>query len=273
MLPEGLRVLVRGGGDLGSGIVYRLHKIGAIVLVCELANPLVVRRYVSYAQAVFDGIARIEDTTAQLVKSECEAENAICEGMIPVIIDADLQSISWFKPDVLVDARLLKRETSDSFNEIPVVGLGPGFTAGKNCSAAIETRRGPRLGRVIWGGATDIDTGIPETVLGHTLDRVLRSPGIGIFAGEVKIGDIVQQGQCLGTVNNLDVYAPFEGIVRGLIANGVSVETGWKIGDIDPRMDPSLAFIISDKALAIGGAVMEAILSSPANRKKLALSA
>jgi xanthine dehydrogenase accessory factor len=272
MLPDGLRVLVRGGGDLGSGIVYRLHKIGATVLVCELANPLVVRRFVSYAQAVFDGVAEIEDTTAQLVESAYEAEKAILEGMIPVIVDAELQSISWFKPDVLVDSRLLKCETVNPFNDLQVVGLGPGFTVGKNCSAAIETRRGPRLGRVLWNGSTEKDTGIPETVLGHTLDRVLRSPGTGSFVAQANIGDIVQQGQCLGTVNNLDVCAPFEGIVRGLIANGVSVETGWKIGDIDPRMDPSLAFIISDKALAIGGAVLEAILSNPENRKKLALN-
>lgn len=262
MQLDGLRVLVRGGGDLGSGVIYRLYKAGAKVLVCELPYPLVVRRKVAFADAVYSSPVEIEGIIGRQVNGLEDAQSAFSRDEIPVLVDPILRSLEWFQPHAVVDARLMKKSPEEPKTIASlVVGLGPGFTASVNCHAFVETKRGPTLGRVFWHGSAVPDSGKPESVSGYTEERVLRAPIDGQFKSYAAIGDLVKKGQIVASVQTYKITAAFDGAVRGLLADGLEVKTGMKIGDIDPRNDPSLCALISDKALAIGGGVLEAILT------------
>lgn len=258
-------IIVRGGGDLGTGAVYRLHKAGFPVLVLELANPLVVRRRVALATAVSESPIRIEDLAGRRAHKLEEAFGLIAEGHVPVMVRPELGPLlARLKsvPTAIVDARLAKRNIDTRIDQAPlVIGLGPGFTAGQDCHAVIETMRGHTLGRVIWQGSALPNTGAPGIVAGRGKERVLRAPTDGQVIWEAEIGDHVLEGQLLGTVGGKVVRAPFDGVVRGLIAPGTAAGRGLKIGDVDARSGRDACFTISDKALSIGGGVLEAVLT------------
>jgi xanthine dehydrogenase accessory factor len=265
-----LLVLIRGGGDLASGIAVRLHRAGFQVLITELAHPLVVRRTVSFAEAVPEGRVEVEGITGEFVTTPEDARNSLKAGQIPVLVDPELNSLSTLHPEVVVDARMRKKPPKEGKNLATlVIGLGPGFIAGENCHAVIETNRGHDLGRVLWAGVPQADTGIPGTVLGYSAERVLRAPAEGELISGAKIGDRVKKGTVIALVGGQAVMAPFDGILRGLIRPGTKVKQGMKIGDVDPRDNPDMAFLVSDKSRAIGGAVLEAILACPDLRSGL----
>lgn len=254
-------VVIRGGGDLATGIVYRLHQAGFPLIVLELARPFVVRRQVAVATAVLQNNITIETLHAQLVPTPEEALQLAHSDTIPVLIAPQLPRYQ-LPITVLVDARMAKRNLDTSCDQAPlVIALGPGFTAGVDCHAIIETMRGHTLGRVIWQGTALANTGTPGIVAGKGAERVLRAPAAGAVHWQVAIGDMVQQGDVLGDVAEERIVAPFAGVLRGLIATGTAVPAGLKIGDLDARADVSACFTISDKALAIGGGVLEAILT------------
>jgi xanthine dehydrogenase accessory factor len=227
------------------------------VFITELAQPFAVRRTVSFSEAVYEREWTVEEVTAQKAESDSEAVDLLQKGIIPVLVAPDLDSVS-LDYSILIDARLTKK--AEDFNlpsQTLVIGLGPGFTAGINCHAAIETNRGHTLGRVYWKGSTLPDTSHPE----GDPRRVLRAPTTGMITALVEIGQHVEGGQEVASVSGLPVTSPFKGIVRGLIRPGLKLSKGLKIGDIDPRDDPNLCRLVSDKALAVGGGVLEAILS------------
>jgi xanthine dehydrogenase accessory factor len=254
-------VVVRGGGDLATGTVFRLRRAGFPILVLELERPLAIRRTVAVASAVIEGRALIEDLDAILIEDIEEALEVAKSGAIPVMVSPSLLQLPW-EPSVVVDARLAKQNLDTSIHDAPlVVGLGPGFTAGVDCHAVIETMRGHFLGRVIWEGSPTPNTGEPGIVGGKTVERVVRAPTFGILNWKVAIGDLVAAGDVLGDINGVPVRSRIGGVVRGLLAPRYEVEWDWKIADIDPRGDTSACFEISDKALAIGGGVVEAILT------------
>jgi xanthine dehydrogenase accessory factor len=259
------RVLIRGGGDLASGVALRLHRAGIRVTITELAQPLAVRRTVSFAEAVFEGTCEVEGVKARLIDGhQLSAWNQADE--IPIMIDPDAAILSTINFPVVVDARLTKQPPSPIPAQVPLhIGLGPGFHAGRNCQAVIETRRSHTLGRVIWDGASQADSGVPE---GNPL-RVLRAPDEGAFVANKKIGDHVEEGELIGMVADKNVLSPFAGVLRGLIREGLQVNRGLKIGDVDPRDDPAACYLVSDKSLAIGGGVLEAILSTIGIREKV----
>ncbi len=263
-------VFVRGGGDLASGVVLRLAHVGMRVLVLEIDQPLAVRRTVSFAQAVYDGQIDIEDVTARRVSSAGEAAQLASSRVVPVLVDPSAEARHELKPLVIVDARMTKHAPDLGTDAAEMtIGLGPGFIAGDNCHAVVETMRGPFLGRVYWSGTAADDTGLPETVSNHQADRVLRAPRDGLFEAHVAIGDLVEIGQILADVGGQPMKAVFPGVVRGMLQSGLQVKTGLKVGDIDPRNDPRLSRLISEKALAIGGGVLEAILSRADLRGRL----
>lgn len=266
-------VLIQGGGDLASGVAYRLFKSGLRVVITELPQPLAIRRTVSFAEAVYSENITVEGLTASLVKTFYDV-NRISElfeqRKIPIIIDPELKSISILRPAVIVDARMLKMEVHRTVADSQmIIGLGPGFTAGVNCHAVVETKRGHTLGKVYWRGSGSVDTGIPEGVLGLAEKRVLRSPGKGKFYALASICDHIGKTQPIGRVNDEIIRSPLDGILRGLLKEGLDVVPGMKIGDIDPRNDSQYCRLISDKALAIGGGVLEAILTREDFRSKL----
>jgi xanthine dehydrogenase accessory factor len=261
-MKSGTRVLVRGGGDIASGIAWRLHQCGFLVVITEIPEPVAVRRRVSFCEAVYDGEIEVEGVKGVLVDPK-EVPDVWQRREIPVLVDPSCRTCALLHPDVLVDAILAKRNLGTSIHDAPlVIAVGPGFEAGKDCHFIVETNRGHRLGRLLVSGSAEPNTGIPGPVMGITGDRVLRAPAEGEWRGEMDIGDHVMAGDRVGTVEGLRVEARIPGIIRGLIRNGVKVHHGMKIGDIDPRSRPEYCNTISEKALAIAGGVLEGILRS-----------
>ena len=255
-------VLIRGGGDLATGVAHRLYSAGFTLLITELAQPLCVRRAVSFAEAVYSDTVTIEGVTARLAPDPMIGMAYAAVNEIPVVVDADDTALSRMRPPVVVDARMAKENPGTKITDAPlVVGLGPGFTAGEDCHAVIETQRGHNLGRVYWGGSAEPDTGEPESVRGFVGQRVLRAPCDGIFIGRREIGDAVRRGERLAEVDGRPIKAPFNGVVRGLLHDGLRVTAEMKVGDLDPRGVREYCFLISDKARAVGGGVLEAILA------------
>lgn len=263
-------VLMWGGGDLASGAAIRLHRVGIRVLIVETHQPMVVRRTVAFAQAVFTGETIIEGVQGLLIESPQQIQEIWAAGDIPVLVDPELNVISEHQPLVLVDARMRKVRAAIPLGTADlVVGLGPGFTGGENCHAAVETNRGHFLGRVYWEGSTQDDTGIPGKVGDFAAERVLHTPVDGQVKAFVDIGDWVEQSVLIMTVGDHQIRALFPGLVRGLIHPGLFVSAGTKVGDIDPRPGSFRCWTISEKSLAIGGGVLEAILTRPDIRNKL----
>jgi xanthine dehydrogenase accessory factor len=256
--------LLRGGGDLATGVAWRLTRAGWPVVVCELADPLTVRRTVALSTAVTEGRVEVEGLAGRRVPDATEAAALACDGTgtVAVIVAPELPDRASLPADVIVDARLAKRNLDTTIDDAPlVVGLGPGFTAGQDCHAVVETMRGHHLGRLLWHGQAAPDTGVPGPVGGRGAERVLRAPAAGTPRWGVAIGDRVTGGQELGRVGGQPVLAPFDGVVRGLLAEAVEAWPGLKIGDVDPRVEGTACHEISDKALAIGGGVVEAVLT------------
>jgi xanthine dehydrogenase accessory factor len=262
-------VVVRGGGDLGTGVALRLWRAGFNVLVLESERPMAVRRTVSFSEAVFEGWHQVEEASAVLVRDRTAARTAIRTGRIPVLVDPSAGSVEALQPEIVVDAILAKRNTGTHAGKGRlVVALGPGFVAGVDVDAVVETNRGPDLGRVIWDGPAAPNTGEPGAISGQTSARVLRSPRQGVLHTRRAIGDIVGADEVVASVEGIPVVAPFSGLVRGLLRDGMAVEEGTKLGDLDPRADPSLCVRVSDKSLAVAGGVMEAILARLHGRLK-----
>ncbi len=263
-------VLLRGGGDVASGAAIRLRRAGLKVAICELPQPLAVRRLVAFGEAVYAGEITVEEVAARRVSRAEDALAALTSGIIPVLVDPPAASRLVLKPAVLIDGRMTKQPPDLGMQAAPlVIGLGPGFTAGTDCHAVVETNRGHTMGRVIWQGPAEADTGVPEAVHDYGAKRVLRAPADGVLEACAAIGEPVQEGQRLAKVGGLPVTAPFKGVLRGLLHPGLQVQRGMKIGDVDPRSDPSYSRLVSDKALAVGGGVLEVILARPDLRPHL----
>ena len=259
-------VLVRGGGDLASGVALRLHQSGFPVMITELPKPLAVRRSVCFASAVYAGSVRVEDCLAWRVDDPIETplliDRIAAEGGIPVLVDPVGEAIDLFRPKVVVDGRMLKRHLAPKPNAIQMlIGLGPGFVAGENCDAVVETNRGTSMGNVIWKGPAEPNNSKPQEILGKQEERVLRAPVDGRVKTYAKIGDYVVTGQTVAEVDGHFISAAFNGVVRGMVYPGVTVRRGMRIGDLDPREDPRLCAQISDKSRAVAGGVLEAICS------------
>lgn len=263
-------VLIRGGGDLASGVALRLHRVGLHVVITELPQPLAVRRSVSFAEAIYEGQITVEAVTARLTSAD-QYQVAMEAGEIPVIIDPDanvLKNPLLISPQstIVVDGRMLK-QTPDPLpiNPLMHIGLGPGFVAGEDCDAVIETQRGHTMGRVIWEGSAQADSSKPE----GDARRVLRAPRSGVLKSSAKIGDHFELGQPIAAIDDETIAAPFAGVLRGLLRPGLNATKGMKIGDLDAHDDLHLCQLASDKALAVGGAVLEALLTRPEIKEKL----
>lgn len=278
--------IVRGGGDLGTGAALRLQRAGWRVLVTELAKPLVIRRGAALAAAIYDGAIELENTVGVKIDRVAEADRIWASDRLPVLIDPTRSAVAALQPPVIVDAIMAKRNLGTRRDDAPIViALGPGFTAGADCHAVIETQRGHNLGRVYYQGAAAADTGTPGKLGGEDALRVLRAPTDGVFYGQRKIGEAVKADEVIGRVIAVDVSltdsaawrlsavdrdssrplgtvirTQIAGVLRGILHDGLTVGAGTKIADVDPRAEVSYCFTVSDKAWAVGGGVLEAAL-------------
>lgn len=256
-----MRILVKGAGDIATGTALRLWNGRFQVVMTDLPAPTTLRRKVSFSQAVLDGSVTVEGVRGIFASSLDEVANIWDEGAIPVLADPEASCLPMLKPDVVIDAILAKRNLGTTIEDAPlVIGLGPGFTAGTDCHAVVETNRGHDLGRVIIQGSAAPDTGIPGEIGGHSERRVLRAPAGGVFRQELEIGSPVRVGEVVGTVAGVPMVSKLDGILRGVLTSGILVREGMKCGDVDPRGEAVYCHTVSDKARAIGGGVLEAIL-------------
>jgi xanthine dehydrogenase accessory factor len=274
-------VVIKGAGDLASGIALRLVHAGFSPVMTEVRAPTAVRRTVCFSEAVYNGRARVEEVTAVLVRTideidEIDAMSAcMARKEIALFVDEKAEIVRRINPAAVVDAIMAKRNTGTKITDAKtVVGVGPGFTAGDDCHAVVETSRGHTLGRVIYEGGAIPNTGIPGNIGGYTIERLLRTNASGIFTARKRIGDFVHRGEVVAETvpeHNLGVPVPItaaiDGILRGILPSGIPVPQGMKAGDIDPRCEKDHCFTVSDKALAVAGGVLEALLHFGFNTK------
>ncbi|MGB4660162.1 MAG: selenium-dependent molybdenum cofactor biosynthesis protein YqeB [Mobilitalea sp.] len=255
-----MRILIKGAGDLATGIAYRLRAAGYEVLMTETAIPTTVRRTVAFSRAVYEDQAEIEGVTGILVHDMKEIEEALLEGKVPIIVDEQAAIREQYRPEVEVDAIIAKKNLGTRITDAPlVIGVGPGFEAGKDCHAVVETKRGHYLGKVIRKGSAIPNTGVPGDIGGFTTERIIRATAEGIFVPIAKIGELVEKDQLVAYSGTEPVYAKMSGMVRGMLQSGVMVTKNMKCGDIDSRSELQHCFTISDKARAIAGGVLEAV--------------
>ena len=262
------KIWIRGAGDLATGIALRLYRSGFDIVMSDIAVPTTVRRTVAFSPAVYTGETSVEGITGKLCENISMIDSVMESGCIPVIVDPSGEIMKEYKPDIIVDAIIAKTNIGTKITDADIViGVGPGFEAGVDCHAVVETKRGHNLGRVLWSGSAYPNTGVPGNIGGYTVERIIRATADGVFSAKVNIGDFVKAGDLLAYCDETPVYANIDGIVRGLLQDGVKVKKGMKSGDVDPRAEKEYCFSVSDKASAIGGGVLEAILSKISGRR------
>ena len=261
-------VLIRGAGDLATGIALRLYRSRMQIVMTDMEKPTAIRRTVAFSEAIVHGETVVEGVKACRAKDSREALELLSKGVIPVLADPKGEAISQLRPDGVVDAILAKKNLGTKITDGPmVIGVGPGFTAGEDCHAVVETMRGHTLGRVIYQGSALPNTGIPGLIGGFSGERVLRAPAEGVFHPLLAIGAQVKEGDVAGFVSNerneddIPMICTLDGVLRGILADGTPVHKGMKAGDIDPRGNVEHCYSASDKALAVGGGVLEALLA------------
>ena len=254
-------VVIRGAGDIATGIALRLWRAGIRVVMTDLDKPTAIRRTVAFSQAILHGEAAVEDVTARRADSPARALELLEDGVIPVLADPAGDCVPALRPDGVVDAILAKRNLGTKITDAPaVIGVGPGFTAGEDCHAVVETMRGHYLGRAIYRGSAQPNTGVPGLIGGFAGERVLRAPADGTFHPLLDIGARVKTGDIAARVDGVPMACTLDGVLRGILPEGTPVHRGMKAGDIDPRCEIEHCRCASDKALAVGGGVLEAVL-------------
>lgn len=262
-MREEFQIVVRGAGDIATGTIHRLHRCGFSVLALETERPSAIRRYVAFSEAVYEGSWTIEGVEAVRVESLEDALQCQRQGKVPVLIDPGCRCLEQFRPQVLVDGILAKKNLGTRMDMADtVIALGPGFTAGVDVHLVIETMRGHNLGRILTEGTALPNTGVPGVIAGYGKERVIHAPAAGIMKNHSRIGEIVEKGQVIASIDEVPVKAALTGVLRGLLRDGYPVTEGFKIADIDPReSEQKNCFTISDKARCIAGSVLEGILS------------
>lgn len=263
---QNLRIVVRGGGDLATGVIHLLWQAGFTPLVLECTKPAAIRRQVALCEAVYAGKATVEGMTGVLIHSLSNAVEVWQAGQVPVLVDESAACVQILQPDIVIDAIIAKKNLGTQMQMAPLtIALGPGFVAGKDVHAVVETKRGHNLGRVITAGSAAPNSGIPGVIAGYGKERVLHAPAAGVLHVVQDIGSVVQQGQLIAEITTAEgsvvpVEATLTGIIRGMIRDGFLVTKGFKIADIDPRQEElANCFTISDKARCIAGSVLELV--------------
>ncbi len=258
-----LKVLIRGAGEMASGVAHVLRTSGLKVAMTEVDAPLAIRRSVSFCECVWEGSCMVEGVTAKEVEKWEDFDAVIDRGEVPVIVDPELRSLGGWKPDVLIDATLAKRSMGLKSELAPlVIALGSGFLAPEDADIVVETNRGHDLGRLIRQGAAAPNTGVPGMIAGFSHERVVYAPCRGTLKSLKSIGDLVEAGEPIAVLGDATIASPLKGVLRGLMRDGARVREGLKIADVDPRGEVDYCRTISEKARGLGTNVLWAIVST-----------
>ncbi|OOM78177.1 hypothetical protein CLPUN_20360 [Clostridium puniceum] len=261
-------ILIKGAGDLATGVAHRLKKCGFNIVMTEISEPTMVRRTVAFSQAVYDKEVEVEDIKAVLAFEKQDIYSIIKDGNIAILVDEEAKIVDQIRPEIIIDAIIAKRNLGTNINDAKIViALGPGFRAGIDCHCVVETKRGHYLGKAIYSGSAIPNTGVPGDIGGYTKERIIRATDDGKISPVANIGDYVKKGETVAYVNETPIFAEINGIVRGMLQKDIKVFKGMKSGDIDPRCEKDHCFTISDKARSIGGGVLEAILYLKSQQK------
>jgi len=253
--------LIKGGGEVATGVAHRLFRAHFKVCLTETPNPQAVSRGVSFSEAVYDGEKEVEGVVAKLVKSASEILTVWGEDKLPIIVDPETAIKDTLHPSILVDAIMAKRNTGTRLTDADlVIGLGPGFQAGRDAHLVVETNNSERLGEVIFAGEAEKNTGIPIAIDGLTSERVLHSSSDGLFVTKREIGERVAAGEVIASVGRQELKAPIGGVVRALLRSGIQVKEGTKLAEIDQVASKEICYSIRARVRAIAGGVLEAIL-------------
>jgi xanthine dehydrogenase accessory factor len=260
---KNLIICIKGGGDLATGVAIRLFNANFTnIIILETEKPLAVRRTVTFSEAVYEKEKTVENVTAKLCDNSNLIKDCWAENKIPVVVDPKWTILKNINPDVVIDAIIAKKNLGTKISEAPlVIGLGPGFEAGKDVHCVIETNRGHFLGKLIYKGKASENTGVPGIVMGYGIERVIWAEAEGLFTTDYNIGDLVKKDEVIAKVGNVPVKSKLDGVIRGLLRNNIKVKKGTKLADVDPRNDPSYCSFVSEKSRALGGSVLEAILN------------
>lgn len=257
-----MRILIKGAGDIATGIACRLFSCGYKIIMTETGIPTTVRRNVAFSKVVYENKGVVEGICAKLANTPLEIENIIKEKNVAVIIDPSMEFKSEYNADIVIDAIIAKRNLGTKIDDAKlVIGIGPGFRAGEDCHCVVESNRGHNLGRLMYTGVAEENTGVPAVVMGYAAERIIRASKGGAFKATVNIGDIVKKGAIVAYSDDSPVFALMDGLIRGMLQDGVLVTENMKCGDIDAKYDINSIHTISDKARAISGAVLEAIVT------------
>ncbi len=261
MSLDQLKVLIRGGGEVASAVAHKLACSHFKVCLTEVPQPIAVSRGVAFCEAIYDGQKEVDGVVAKLITSAEEIASTWRENKLPILVDPQARVKDWLHPNIMIDAIMAKKNLGTKITDAPlVIGLGPGFHAGRDVHMVIETNDSENLGKVILSGEAELDTGIPLNVGGLTEERVLRSPSKGLFRPTKKLGDLVAAGDTVAWVDKHPVKAKIDGVIRGLIRDGLKVDENTKLGEVDPRRSKELYYAIRPRTRAIAGGVLEAIL-------------
>ena len=243
------------------------------MLALESERPSAIRRRVAFSEAVYEDSATVEGVTAVRIHGPEDAGEALARGQVPLLVDPSGESIRALRPAAVVDAILAKRNLGTTMDMAPLtIALGPGFEAGRDVHFVIETMRGHDLGRIITSGSAAPNTGIPGVIGGYGAERVIHALAKGVFRMRRDIGSVVAAGEAIGHIDapegQLPVHSKISGLLRGILRDGYPVPKGFKLADVDPRLDQlKNCATISDKARCIAGSVLE-LVSAQANRER-----
>lgn len=227
------RVLVRGVGDVGSAVAHRLWTAGHAVVIHDGPWPAISRRRNAFTDAVFDGEAELEGVRAVFLPELAELEPCLARRAGVPVVTGDFDGrLALLLPDVLVDARMRKRERPECQRPLASlsIGLGPGFVAGE-----------------------------PRPILGYGRGRFVYAPAAGVFRTEHQIGAVVRAGEVIASLDALPLAAPLTGALRGLIHSGVPLAHSVKVIEVDPRGPDAVVPGIGERPGRIAEGVLAAL--------------
>ncbi|HUB63356.1 MAG TPA: xanthine dehydrogenase [Methylocella sp.] len=259
--------VILGTNEIASAVAVNLYHGGYGVVLSHDPLPPVIRRKMAFHDALFDDPVIVGGVAARRVDTGLEILSSFRSTKDVIITELGLLDLIVLRTiDILVDARLQKYQVTPDLRPLArfTIGLGPGFTAGANCDFAIETRPA-KTGRIIEQGATDEADGVARRLGSAGAERFVYSAMPGRWHTAIEIGTRIFKDFIIGHLGGEAVRAPFDGILRGVVRDGIEVPAGVKLLEVDPRGRAANWTGTDSRARTIATAVSKAVSIHHAN--------